>query len=117
MVHVSSFQDLVGGLCESIQRKMEASEIGEFSEIPPDQQLKLTRSILICLGQLKFRHVGLLNSLATLLSSRIADDGVVNNKDLSAFLLTTAALDYIPKNSENIYEVSAGLKFVWVSIR
>lgn len=69
----------------------------------------LIRSLLTSLGQLKFRHVKLLDSLCAVLTSKITDkenmdESNVKTKDLAAFLLTTATLNYCPKNSSKLYE-------------
>ena len=86
------------------------SDSGELSNIAEEQQVMLIRSLLTSLGQLKFRHKELLDSLCALLTSKIneeknMDECNVKTKDLAAFLLTTAALDYCPKNSGKLYEV------------
>ena len=86
------------------------SDIGELSNITEQQQVMLIRSLLTSLGQLKFRHVKLLDSLCAVLTSKITDkenmdESNVKTKDLAAFLLTTATLNYCPKNSSKLYEV------------
>ena len=70
----------------------------------------LIRSLLTSLGQLKFRHKGLLDCLCALLTSKVNDEENIHkcslkSKDLAAFLLATATLDYCPKNSSKLYEV------------
>ena len=103
-------KELLESLCEVAENKFAISDIGEISEIKPKQQVMLARSMLTSLGQLKFRHRGCLDAITKLLTAKLEDaegvhDGVVQNKDLSAFLLGTAALNYCPQNSEKLYQV------------
>ena len=75
----------------------------------------LARSILTSLGLLKFRHKELLNSICALMSEKIdKKDGAGSEcasmlmpKDQTAFLMTTATLNYIPVNSEKLYQVNS----------
>ena len=69
----------------------------------------LARSMLTSLGQLKFRHRGCLDAITKLLTAKLEDaegmhDNVIQNKDLSAFLLCTAALNYCPPKSDKLYQ-------------
>ena len=98
------------GLCDLAEQKFTISDVGELSEITQEQQILLARSILTSLGQMKYLHKGLLDSLATLMTSKLNDGGNINetalqSKDLAAFLLATATLNYCPNNSEKLYEV------------
>ena len=97
-------------MCEVAENKFAISDIGEISEIKPKQQVMLARSMLTSLGQLKVRHAGCLDAITKLLTDKLVDaegvrDCVIKNKDLSAFLLSTAALDYCPQKSEKLYQV------------
>ena len=101
--------DILEGLCNVAELKLGVSDIGDLSKITEQQQVMLIRSLLTSLGQLKFRHIGLLDCLCALLTSKVNNeenvDGCnVKTKDLAAFLLATATLDYCPKNSSKLYE-------------
>ena len=97
-------------MCDAAEQIFSSSDTGELHSITEEQQVMLIRSLLTSLGQLKFRHERLLDSLCSLLTSKVKDTENIDKcnvktKDLAAFLLTTATLDYCPKNSSKLYEV------------
>ena len=77
----------------------------------------LARSILTSLGLLKFRHKELLNSICALMSEKLDKTegagsecaSMLMPKDKTAFLMTTATLNYIPVNSEKLYQVNSDM--------
>ena len=104
-------KELLEGLCDVAEQKIAMSDIGEMSDIKPEQQVMLARSMLTSLGQLKFRHQEVLDALCTLLTVKLVGEEntngcVVKSRDLTTFLLTTAILDYCPQNSGKLYEVT-----------
>ena len=82
---------------------------GNLSEITQEQRIMLVRSLLTSLGKLKFRHKGLLDCLCANMASEINEEcpeaSLLKNKDMAAFLLTTATLNYCPQTSDKLYEV------------
>ena len=116
LVHIILIQNLLEGICNSLEQKVadviHLDESNDMMNITQDQQIMLSRSILTSLGQIKFRHTGLLDNICKLLTSKIVDgskctegEALLKTKDLASFLLTTATLDYCPKNSDTLYEV------------
>ena len=75
--------ELLEGLCDVAEQKIAISDIGEISDIKPEQQVMLARSMLTSLGQLKFRHQGILDALCTLLTMKLDGgeniDGSIGN--------------------------------------
>ena len=97
--------ELLEGLCDLAEQKISNLETGEMSDVTPEQQVMLARSMLTSIGQLKFLHIGLLDSLCALLTLKLdGRENFVKNRDLTTFLLTTAILNYCPKNSAKLYE-------------
>jgi hypothetical protein len=66
------------------------------------------RSLLTSLGQLRYRHEATLDALSAWLVENRND---VQRKDLVVFLLATATLNYIPKNSDLLFEVDVLYNF------
>lgn len=63
------------------------------------------RSILTSLGQLKYRHRPLLDAIAAKMVSQIKVDDGLKVKDLLAFLITAANLNYVPEGSSGLFKV------------
>jgi hypothetical protein len=87
---LASSQELLDALCDSLK-------VDDVTSHP------VVRSVLTSLGQIKFLHRGLLDQVTTWLAKRM-DAATV--KDLVTYLLTTATLNYVPNNSEDLYNVS-----------
>lgn len=65
-------------------------------------------SLLTSLGQLKLQAKPLLNKIAEHLLQRLSSEvpsHQVSDRELFAFTLTTATVNYIPKDSQQLYEV------------
>ena len=108
---LSFFQNLLEAITDSLNNKLTSTDSNELVTITEEQQLMLTRSIHTSLGQIKFLHAGLLDTLCTVLSSKIEDNpnnyqNLLKPKDFASFLMTTATLNYRPKDSDKLYEVS-----------
>jgi len=78
----------------------DASSSSESSSSSPSLVAPM-RSLLTTLGQLKLKHKGLVNKITEKL---VTSSEPLDNKDLVAFLLTTAALNYIPPDSDKLYQ-------------
>ena len=63
------------------------------------------RSIVNSLGQLKFYHAEFLDEISSWYCQKIKDGSKLHQRDLLAFLMTTATVNYCPKDSDTIYEV------------
>ena len=112
-------QNLLEGISDSLEQKLteliQLEKSNDKSDITQEQQVMLARSILTSLGQMKFRHTGLLDNLCKLITSKIVDgasteEHLLKTKDFASFLMTTASLDYCPKNSETLYEVCMNME-------
>ena len=68
------------------------------------------RSIVNSLGQLKFYHAEFMDEISSWYCQKIKDGTKLHHKDLLAFLMTTATINYCPKDSDTIYEVHNCLK-------
>ncbi len=84
---------MLESLCHSAKKKLEGS---------PDKVTLILRSILTSLGQIRYRPTDLLDRIAEKL---IENESQIQNKDLLAFLVATATLNYAPKNSDKLYSV------------
>ena len=101
-------------MCDAAQQILSSNNV-YFDQLKERHQLFLARSILTSLGQLKFRHKELLNSICALMSEKLdknegagsEDASMLMPKDQTAFLMTTATLNYIPVNSEKLYQVNS----------
>ena len=110
------FQELLEGLCDAAQQILSSNNV-YFDQLKETQQLMLARSILTSLGLLKFRHKELLNSICALMSEKLDKNegagsecaSMLMPKDQTAFLMTTATLNYIPVNSEKLYQVNSDM--------
>ena len=71
-------------------------------QVPPGGSLFDIRSILTSLGQLKFHHPVLLDSIAEFLVERKES---VTPRDLTTFLFTAAALNHTSTASEPLFKV------------
>merc|ERR1719361_2192907 len=74
-----NFKDtnLLEGISDSLEQKLteliQLEKSNDKSDITQEQQVMLARSILTSLGQMKFRHTGLLDNLCKLITSKIVD--------------------------------------------
>ena len=101
-------------MCDAAQQILSSNNV-YFDKLKETQQLMLARSILTSLGLLKFRHKELLNSICALMSEKLDKNegagsecaSMLMPKDQTAFLMTTATLNYIPVNSEKLYQVNS----------
>ena len=66
----------------------------------------VVRSILSSLGHLSIFHENILDSVTNWYTSRLQQGLELDNRDLLAYLMTTANLNHQPNNSEAIYKVS-----------
>jgi hypothetical protein len=66
----------------------------------------VVRSILSSLGHLSIFHENILDSITNWYTSRLEQGLELDNRDLLAYLMTTAHLNHQPINSEPIYKVS-----------
>jgi len=85
----------------------------------------VVRSILSSLGHLSIFHENILDSITNWYTSRLEQGLELDNRDLLAYLMTTANLNHQPNNSEPIYKLilqritketvknSVWLKVVW----
>ena len=101
---------MLEALSESINAKLTSTDSNDLCNITEEQQVMLARSMLTSLGQIKFLHTSLLDTLCMVLSSKIVEigskeDNILKPKDLASFLMTTATLNYCPKDSDKLYEV------------
>ena len=71
----------------------------------------VVRSILSSLGHLSIFHENILDSITNWYTSRLEQGLELDNRDLIAYLMTTANLNHQPNNSEPIYKVSMKSEF------
>ena len=103
-------------MCDAAQQILSSNNV-YFDKLNERQQLTITRSILTSLGLLKFRHKELLNSICALMSEKLDKNewpgsegaSMLMPKDQTAFLMTTATLNYVPVNSEKLYQVNINM--------
>jgi hypothetical protein len=91
-------QDLLESLCVNGVNALET-----FS--PDEPNSAAVRSLITSLGQIGFCHRDLLNRITVWFKSRLTLQQNLDNRDLVAYLLTTATLNYLPSDSEPIYQV------------
>ena len=72
----------------------------------------VVRSILSSLGHLSIFHENILDSITNWYTSRLEQGLELDNRDLLAYLMTTANLNHQPNNSEPIYKVSMKTEFL-----
>lgn len=89
----STFQDFLETLCLEASKKLDD---------PSDRLILVLRSILTSLGQIRYRPTKLIDQISDKL---IEHESQLKSKDLIAFLVATATLNYSPKNSDKLYEV------------
>ena len=89
----AAFQDFLETLCQAASKKLDH---------PSDRLILILRSILTSLGQIRFRPAKLIDQISQKLLEHEAE---LQNKDLIAFLVATATLNYVPKDSDKLYEV------------
>ena len=78
-----------------------------FEDIKPNDPVNtVVRSILTSMGYLSFLHVGILDAISHWFASKLSLGLELDNRDLMAYLMTTANLNHQPNHSEIIYEVS-----------
>ena len=77
----------------------------------------VVRSILSSLGHLSIFHENILDSITNWYTSRLEQGLELDNRDLIAYLMTTAHLNHQPNNSEPIYKVSMKSEFLEFVIR
>ena len=77
----------------------------------------VVRSILSSLGHLSIFHENILDSITNWYTSRLEQGLELDNRDLLAYLMTTANLNHQPNNSEPIYKVSIISEFLEFVIR
>ena len=77
----------------------------------------VVRSILSSLGHLSIFHENILDSITNWYTSRLEQGLELDNRDLIAYLMTTANLNHQPNNSEPIYKVSIISEFLEFVIR
>ncbi len=95
-----SFQSLIESVCFK-----GVALLGEI-DADDDSNSAVLRSITTSLGQLKYRDTALLDKIADHLSTRLQAKGSLDSRDLVPFLLTSATLNYAPKNSEAVFTVN-----------
>ena len=86
-------QDFLETLCQAASKKLDD---------PSDRLILVLRSILTSLGQVRFRPTKLIDQISEKLTERESE---LQSKDLIAFLVATATLNYVPQNSDKLYEV------------
>jgi len=92
---------------ETLERLCSALE----SLVESNDNLAVVRSILTSLGQLKLVTPTVLDMISDWYSKRLADNKLVENRDLSTLLLTLANLNYQPFDREDFFsKVVEGLK-------
>lgn len=69
---------------------------------PSDKMRTLLRSILISLGQIRYRQPELIDKIC---QNLLQFKDQLENRDLLAFLVTTATINYVPKNSDDLYNL------------
>ncbi len=84
-----SLQRCLSALCE-------AASSSNFSS-----PASVVRSLLTSLGQLRFLHEKLLDQLTSWMTEHITE---LKEKDLVTFALTTASLNYVPRDSDALYK-------------
>lgn len=100
-------QDLLESLStravNELDRLKMPNEAAETEVTMTDKKLfTVLRTILITVGQMRFLSTDLLDSIC----SKMTDSAdVLGSRELVAFLVTTATLNYQPKNSEKLYDV------------
>ena len=77
----------------------------------------VVRSILSSLGHLSIFHENILDSITNWYTSRLEQGLELDNRDLLAYLMTTANLNHQPNNSEPIYKVSMKSEYLEFVIR
>ena len=88
-------QDLLDALCHAAVKKLDKSHNVEKLNV-------ILRSMLTCLGQIRYRPRKLLDKIA---STMIEEKNQLDNRDLLAFVVTTGTLNYAPQNSDKLYSV------------
>jgi hypothetical protein len=88
-----NLQDFLHSLCQAAIKQLEE---------PSDKLILVLRSIMTSLGQIRFCSKTLIEKIT---NKMVEHESELQNKDLIAFLVATATLNYIPKNSEKLYEV------------
>lgn len=71
----------------------------------------VVRSMLSSLGHMSIFHENILDSVTKWYTSRLEQGLELDNRDLLAYLMTTANLNHQPNNSEAIYKVSMKSEF------
>ena len=73
-------------------------------------------SLLTSMGQLKMQEKELLNKISQHLMDKVkSEDHQVSDRELFAFALTCASVNYLPRNSDEMFEVQPLLlKIFWV---
>ena len=73
-------------------------------------------SLLTSMGQLKMQEKELLNKISQHLMDKVkSEDHQVSDRELFAFALTCASVNYLPRNSDEMFEVKPLLlKIFWV---
>ncbi len=94
------FQSLIESVCFK-----GVALLGEI-DADDDSNSAVLRSITTSLGQLKYRDTALLDKIADHLRTRLQAKGSLDSRDLVPFLLTSATINYTPKNSEAVFTVN-----------
>ena len=88
-----TLQDFLESLCAAAEKRLDE---------PSTKVTLVMRSFLTSLGQIKFRPKKLLDKIS---DKMMEHESELQNKDLITFLVTMATLNYVPQNSDKLYEV------------